>query len=178
MSHREQLNFVSKIKKYYPTFFVNKKILEVGSLNINGTIRIFFDDCDYLGLDILPGKDVDIVSLGHEYKCEDETFDVVISCECFEHNPYWEKTFANMIRMCKKDGLILFTCATTGRKEHGTIANDPNSSPLTVAKNWNYYKNLTENDFKKNFNFNEIFKDYDFITNDVVFDLYFYGFKK
>ena len=43
------------------------------------------------------------------------SFDVVISCECFEHNPYWRETFLNMTRVLRPGGLFVLTCATTGR---------------------------------------------------------------
>jgi hypothetical protein len=49
VSHSWQLDFVGAIKKSYPEFFTNAKVLEVGSLDINGSIRPFFENCDYLG---------------------------------------------------------------------------------------------------------------------------------
>jgi 2-polyprenyl-3-methyl-5-hydroxy-6-metoxy-1,4-benzoquinol methylase len=36
------------------------------------------------------------------------SFDTVASCECFEHNPEWAKTFENMHRMCKPEWLGIF----------------------------------------------------------------------
>ena len=89
----------------------NRKVLEVGSLDINGTVRIFFDNCDYTGLDLGEGKGVDLIEEGQNYDAPDETYDTVLSTECFEHNPYWKETFLNMIRLCKKNGLVFFTCA-------------------------------------------------------------------
>jgi len=83
-----------------------------------------------------------------------------------------------MIRLCKKQGLILFTCATEGRREHGTSRTDIGSSPLTVSKGWEYYKNLTEQDFKlSDVSFDDIFEIYDFFVENYVKDLYFYGIK-
>lgn len=176
MSHQQQLDFIEQLKNQNPEYFSNVKVLEVGSLNINGSIRPFFENCEYLGIDIGEGKDVDFVSKGEEYNAPDNTFDVTVSCECFEHNPYWVETFNNMFRMTKPLGLIVITCATTGRAEHGTTRTTPADSPLTLE--WDYYKNLTQEDFEKNINLDELFEDYAFIHNPTSCDLYFYGMKK
>ena len=177
MAHPQQLNFIAALKNQHPEYFNNKKVLEVGSLNINGSIRPFFSGCEYFGLDIGPGRDVDIVGRGDEYNAPDETFDVTISCECFEHNPQWVETFKNMIRMTKTLGFVIITCATVGRPEHGTVKTTPADSPLTIGIGWDYYKNLGEEDFRKNINLDEFFSDYNFIINEESHDLYFYGIK-
>jgi len=175
MSHVQQIEYVNSIKSNYLNYFKNKKILEVGSLDINGSVRTFFENCDYTGLDVGEGKGVDMVCEGQTFQGESNSYDVVISCECFEHNPYWLETFENMYRMCKPDGLVIMTCATTGRKEHGTSRTSPRKSPLTVAKGWDYYKNLTEEDFRTNINFDETFSKYEFSNNTKSSDLYFFG---
>jgi SAM-dependent methyltransferase len=197
MAHSIQQDFISYVKNKFPNFFENVKVLEVGSLDINGTMRMFFSNCDYLGIDVGEGRGVDLVCQGQEYDAPDETYDVCSSGECFEHNPYWAETFANMVRMCKSNGLVLFTCATTGRKEHGTSRTDLESSPLTIGIGWEYYRNLDEQDFRGAFeeSFDELFSEYefhstedydnptDFIKNmrtyiDPLADLYFWGIKK
>ena len=106
------------------------------------------------------------------------SFDVVLSCECFEHDPHWVDTFKNMIDLCKPNGLVIFSCATTGRKEHGTANSEPQSSPLTVQRGWDYYKNLTREDFEEQFNLNEYFQSFEFCVNTNSCDLYFNGIKK
>jgi hypothetical protein len=102
-----------------------------------------------------------------------DSFDTVISCECFEHNPYWIATFENMHRMANK--LVVMSCATTGRAEHGTKATSPADAPLVE---WDYYKNLTEADFKEKFDLDRMFSEYEFSVNHQTKDLYFYGIKK
>lgn len=176
MAHPEQFQFLNQLKQTNPLFFKNKLVLEIGSLNINGTIRTFFEDCVHIGVDVAEGPCVDVVCLGHNYNMPDNSFDVTISCECFEHDPYWQKTFTNMHRLCRHGGMVTFTCATDGRKEHGTKYNEPQSSPFTVE--WNYYKNLNSKDFLQNFDLDKMFEKYEFRTNIVSHDLYFYGFKK
>jgi SAM-dependent methyltransferase len=176
MAHFDQQNFVSETKKQYPEYFINKKVLEIGSWIVNGTVRDFFENCDYLGIDLSEGPGVDLISFGHEYSAPDNSYDTVISCECFEHDMFYEKTFSNMFRMCKNDGIIIFTCATTGRGEHGTRRTTPQDSLTSrIPSLTDYYKNLVKEDFLKIFNFNEHFKKYEFSVKG--HDLYFYGIK-
>lgn len=177
MAHRQQFDFVQKVKLKYPTYFFQKKVLEVGSLNINGSVRDFFSYCDYLGIDVGSGPCVDLVCEGQNLDHPDNTYDVTLSCECFEHNPYWVETFKNMHRMTKSSGLVFMSCATTGRPEHGTTRTSPSDSPLTIGKGWDYYKNLTENDFRDSFNIDDMFSEYKFEVGTTHADLYFYGIK-
>lgn len=197
MAHSTQQDFIKYVKNKFPNYFQNSKVLEVGSLDINGSMREFFSNCDYTGIDVGEGKGVDLIVQGQEYDAPDETFDVCASGECFEHNPYWAETFANMVRMCKPNGLVFFTCATDGRPEHGTSRTDFGSSPLTVNIGWEYYRNLDEQDFRNSFeeSFDEIFFEYEFhstidydsptefIKNMRTYinpceDLYFWGIKR
>ena len=178
MAHQQQFNYIQKLKLLYPTHFFNVNVLEVGSLNINGSIRMFFSHCQYLGIDVGQGRDVDLVCEGQTLDHPDNTYYTVGSCECFEHNPYWVETFVNMHRMTKPGGLIFMTCATTGRPEHGTTRTSPIDSPLTIGKGWDYYKNLTEKDFRDNLDIDKMFSSYTFEVGSPHCDLYFYGIKR
>ena len=172
----DQYDFVKSFKEKYTQCFVNAKVLEVGSLDINGSIRNIFENCDYTGLDVGEGSGVDVVCEGQLYQGETDSFDATLSCECFEHNPEWVATFENMIRMTKPQGLVIMTCATTGRMEHGTSRSEASSSPLTIVKGWEYYKNLTKEDFEEAMNLNDFFESYEFTTKG--YDLFFWGIKK
>lgn len=174
MAHAQQQNFMLYVKANFPEYFLNKSVLEIGSLDINGSVRTLFKNCNYLGVDLETGPGVDYVGQGQELTFPSNYYDTVISTECFEHNPFWIETFTNMIRMCKHSGLIIMTCATTGRPEHGTTRTSPSDSPFT-SKIWNYYKNLTEQDFTQHFDIANIFKQYKFTVEHSSCDLYFYG---
>ena len=143
MAHGEQRVFFETVRKHFPEYFVDTRVLEVGSLNINGTLRDFFSTDTYIGCDVGEGPCVDIVCGGQELTYPDDEFDVTVSAECFEHNPYWIETFANMLRMTRPGGLIVFSCAGMGRPEHGTARTDVGSSPLTAGLGWDYYRNLS-----------------------------------
>lgn len=177
MSHGAQRAFVQKIAEAVPDLFSSRCVLEIGSLDINGSVRQFFDDCDYIGVDLEPGPGVDVVSEGQKYDAQDASFDVVISCECMEHNPYWKETFANMVRACRPGGLAIMTCATVGRPEHGTARSDPKASPFTIANGWNYYANISEKQWNAAFPLGKWFLRSATWTNWESSDLYFVGLK-
>ena len=173
MSHPEQRVFIQSVKDKHPSLFVGTYVLEVGSLDINGTVRDFFTESYYRGVDLEEGPGVDIVCPGQDLEYPTNHFDVCISAECFEHNPYWLETFVNMIRM--SGNLVVFTCATEGRPEHGTTRTSPADSPFTL--DWDYYRNLTEQDFRV-LDLDRIFHEYEFSVNENSKDLYFWGFKR
>jgi SAM-dependent methyltransferase len=177
MAHKEQSDYIASLQSKFPLAFKGERTLEIGSLNINGTVRNAFTSNEYVGVDVGSGTGVNVVISGHEYD-SDKPFDCCISCECFEHNPFWKETFLNMVRLCASGGLVIFTCATTGRPEHGTERSTPQDSPLTIAKGWSYYLNLTEEDFQAIFNFDALFTDWQFSVNEQACDLYFYGVKR
>jgi SAM-dependent methyltransferase len=175
MAHREQREWCELVKYAHDEFFVGTNVLDIGSLDINGNNRYLFEQCNYTGIDIGEGKNVDVVCSGHLFE-SDDLFDVVISTECFEHDEHWELTLKNVINNLLKDGgMFLFSCAAPGRPEHGTKRTSPKDSPFTN----DYYRNLSESDIRSVLNCDEIFSNYKFKTRtDFPQDLYFYGIKK
>lgn len=171
MSHQEQREFFLYAKDLFPEYFNNVSVIEMGSLNINGTVRDFFNATKYVGVDLSEGPGVDLVCPAQEVGFQDGSFDVAVSAECFEHNPYWAETFDNMHRLASK--FVIFTCASDGREEHGTRRSHPSTSPFTL--DWDYYRNLNEQDFTDIFDLDTLFDRYEFIYNEKSKDLYFWG---
>ena len=180
MAHQQQIDFCKSVKQQFPHFFHNRLVLDIGSLDINGNNQYLFDDCLYLGVDLLPGKNVDLTTKGHELSLPDENVDVIVSTECFEHDQFYALTLKNIIRMLKPGGLFLFSCATTGRPEHGTRRTTPADAPFTQEfGEWSdYYKNLEEGDIRRVLDIDAIFKNYAFSIGIETCDLYFWGIKK
>ena len=178
MSHRQQREFFHALKAHLPTLFEKSSVLEVGSFDVNGSIRQYFDGCDFWGIDLVAGPGVDEVCSGHEYQPRNRSsFDVTISTECFEHNPFYLETLVNMIRLTRKGGAVVFTCASRGRGEHGTTRTSPADSPGTQNRGWNYYRNLTESSFSSKIDMAAHFVTHRFFYNPVSCDLYFIGIK-
>ena len=175
MAHAEQFQFVSGVREFLSDYFQSKIILEVGSLDINGSVRDFFTTCQYVGLDIGEGKSVDIVCPGQDYGERAASFDVIISCESMEHNAHWRETWLNMIRLMRPDGLMIMTCASPGRRQHGTSEFSPDVSPLTAGAGQDYYRNLVARDFEAILAHSAWFARHQFLTDHSHNDLLFWG---
>jgi len=177
VSHKEQQDFLTYVRDKFPNMFENCRVLDIGSLDINGNNKYLFTNYEYIGLDIDEGSNVDVVCRGHEYK-DDKLFDIVVSSECFEHDEFWEMTIKNGINLLKPNGMFLFTCATTGRPEHGTKRTSPSDSPFTSNLDNDYYRNLNEEDIRQSINVDGIFSEYEFQSRlSYPQDLYFWGVK-
>jgi SAM-dependent methyltransferase len=93
------------------------KVLDVGGLNINGSLREAYkiNKMLYTCLDIEEHPSVDIVMKpGEAFPFEDESFDLIISSSCFEHDPCFWMTFREMCRVVKKTGYIYVSAPSNG----------------------------------------------------------------
>lgn len=97
----------------------DKRVLEVGSLNVNGTVRELFGS-DYIGVDMRDGPGVDMVAEAHKLPFEDESFDVVISTEMLEHDAQFWLSLPEMGRVLRPaGGVLILTTRSNGFPEHG-----------------------------------------------------------
>jgi SAM-dependent methyltransferase len=179
--HLEATEFTLFVKKILSDYFVNKIVLDVGSGDINGNNRHLFENCKYEGNDVIEANNVTIVSKTKDLPMEDNTFDTIISTECFEHDPEYKDSFTKIYKMLKPNGLFCFTCAGWGRPEHGTRRTTPHDSLGTIGNKddmIDYYKNLTINDINEVLDLHNNFIIWDSYYNYKSKDLYFIGIKK
>jgi len=105
--------YASKIKKK------NVKVLDVGSYDVNGSYSVLFDKYEYVGLDIVKGKNVDIV-IPSPYdwsSIKSDHYDIVISGQAFEHIEFFWITIEQMARVLKRNGLMCII-VPNGAGEH------------------------------------------------------------
>lgn len=95
-----------------------KSTLEVGSLDVNGSVRGLFSG-DYIGVDFREGPGVDRVMDGHALDFPDATFDTVVSTEMLEHDSEFWLSLAEMGRVLRPGGHLLLTTRGNGFGEHG-----------------------------------------------------------
>ena len=101
----------------------DKKILEVGSYDTNGSLRRLVESyrpAEYIGVDIQKGPGVDFICRAEDIlnKFGKESFDLVISTEMLEHVKDWKKAIHNMKVVCKPEGGILITTRSRGCPYH------------------------------------------------------------
>lgn len=143
--------FLDDIKKKHPEYFDGKRVLEMGSMNFNGSVRDYFTNCDYTGIDWKDGAGVDKVVLAHKFDAE--PFDVVITTEMLEHDKYARRSMKNALRLLKPGGVLIGTAANVGREPHyeftGVDNHYKNISKAMVLQWFRDYRNVISEDINK-----------------------------
>jgi len=179
--HNQAIDFTLFVKSILGDYFMNKRVLDVGSGDLNGNNRFLFENCDYTGNDVAEAPNVTIVSKTKDLLFGPESFDTIISTECFEHDPEYKESILKIVSMLKPNGLFCFTCASTGRNEHGTRRANPEDSYGTkanIADMYDYYKNLVISDINEVVNLSETFSSWNSYYSSENYDLYFVGIKR
>lgn len=114
------------------------RVLELGSRNINGSVRgLFAHAATYVGVDPIDGPDVDIVGDGATIEVLLGSFDVVVCTEVLEHvdDTIAAGIIANAHRHLVSGGRFVMTCAGPGRGAHSAIDEQP-------IRPWEFYRNV------------------------------------
>ena len=114
------------------------KVLELGSLDINGSVRPFIEPfaSEYLGIDAQEGAGVDLVADGSTYS-KPNHYDVIVCCEVFEHTPDWKQIIKLSMDNLVDGGIFITTMAGEGRRPHSAI-------DTGEIREWEHYANIGE----------------------------------
>lgn len=114
---RDILNFA---KKHLSTLNLGRT-LELGALNVNGTIRDAARGAsEYIGVDMRAGRDVDLVMDAADclQTFGAASFDTILCCEMLEHDRRFWATVAGMHAMLRPGGHLLISTPTFGFPYH------------------------------------------------------------
>lgn len=105
------------------------EVLDVGSLdggeNYNYSDIFNQPNWNYTGLDYKAGNNVDIVvaDIYNWFEVKDNTYDVVISGQFFEHLEFFWLTMAQIERVLKPGGYVCIIAPSDGPKHGGNLSN-------------------------------------------------------
>ena len=117
-------------------------VLEFGSQDMNGSVRECWPGATWVGVDIAPGRSVDIVADGCTY-LHPTPVDVVVCCEVLEHLETWPDLVANAAANLVPGGKFVGTCAGPGRQVHSGRSAVPDLEP------GEHYANVSADLFRK-----------------------------
>jgi hypothetical protein len=113
----------SFVAQFLMTVPVPARVLEAGSLNINGSVRPIcaaLGTTVYHGIDLVAGDGVDEVSDAATYSTH-APFDLVLCCEVLEHAANADAIVANLVMQTARGGYVVMTCAGDGRGPHSAV---------------------------------------------------------
>jgi cephalosporin hydroxylase len=114
MHHSAYVNAENFYNKYCSENIENKNILDVGSYDVNGSLKPIFQKGKYVGMDMEAGPNVDVVSDAHDIPFKNDFFDIIISSSCFEHDDMFWVTFLEMCRVLKPGGFMYIQAPSNG----------------------------------------------------------------
>jgi hypothetical protein len=110
----------AKVKEYVDTFLKGNpgKTLEIGSYNVNGSVREFFPN--HLGVDMRDGPGVDMVLNGQEVSAlfPENEFEVVVWLETLEHDDAFWVTRECIDHVLCPGGCLIISVPTIGFPRH------------------------------------------------------------
>lgn len=101
------------------------RVLEFGSLDINGSPREVLDAVNYWGIDPQPGPGVDEIASAVGYLYDVRGVDLVVCCEVLEHAPEVEAIVLAAFENLRPGGVFIVTCAGPGRAPHSAVDGGP-----------------------------------------------------
>jgi len=109
---------IANARLFYATYLEGAgpvTVVEIGSQNVNGSIKEHFPGVAYVGVDFAPGKDVDVV-LEDPYRLPfpDDHADAIVTSSCFEHSEFFWLTFVECARVLKPGGLMYLNAPSNG----------------------------------------------------------------
>lgn len=127
--HKNSYSKMEWFKNTYLNETDKLDILDVGSLDRSGkyNYKTIFNKTNwtYTGLDVQAGNNVDLVvtDIYNWFEVEDNTYDVIISGQFFEHLEFFWLTMSQIERVLKPGGYICIIVPSLGLKHGGDSLN-------------------------------------------------------
>jgi SAM-dependent methyltransferase len=114
-------NMVRCFRRYVGTKQLSQdyslKVLDIGGANVNGSYRDIIEgyNLSYLAADIADGEGIDVHMVDpYKIPLDDNSIDIVISGQAFEHVEFFWLLFEEIVRVVKDDGFIFLIAPSAG----------------------------------------------------------------
>lgn len=118
--HRHSFDSMAEFRSRYlePRRHEPLTVIDLGSADLNGSYRQLFaaPPWRYLGVDLVPGENVDIVLRDpyHWRELGSDSIDVVVSGQTFEHTEFFWETMLEIARVLKPNGMCCIIAPSCG----------------------------------------------------------------
>lgn len=149
--HKSTYKRMDYLVRYYETYLLddreNVEVLDVGSYDVNGSYREIFNTPKYVytGLDVCEGPNVDIVPKDPYCweEIKDQSYDMVISGQAFEHIEFPWLTIKEIARVLRPSGYCIITAPNSmGEHKYPTDCYRYFSDGLSALAKWAELKAL------------------------------------
>ncbi len=107
-------NSMNLMREFIEKYDVRKgTIIDIGSLDICGNYRGLFPEAKYIGVDIIPGGNVDVIMESDEWYAI-KNADVVISGQTLEHVADIPKLLSSIFDVLRPGGLLCIIAPSAG----------------------------------------------------------------
>ena len=135
--HQAALDFVTATVRAYG---VHGPVYEIGSRNVNGSIRSLFPVQDYHGIDLSAGPDVDAVADAESY-VPPMVPHTVVCCEVLEHAANADAIIQQIATVLAPGGRVILTMAGPCRMPHSGV----DGGQLRAGE---FYRNVSPDDLR------------------------------
>jgi SAM-dependent methyltransferase len=103
-----------------------RAVIELGARTVagdwpySGAVRPLFNSAWYVGVDIAPGPNVDVIADAAHWRGKHDA-DTVVCCETLEHTPEAARICENASRLLANNGVFIVTAAGAGRAPHSAV---------------------------------------------------------
>lgn len=137
--HLGNHDWLEALRVQYDKEIDGASILEIASMDWNGSARSHFTKAArYVGVDLLAGPQVDIVSPAAETSFLPCEFDILICLSLFEHDPDWKNSLGHNLQWVREGGLVILCWGAEGNLPHDPQpwAIVPVATFMEASKSW------------------------------------------
>lgn len=115
--HQGTRDWLDDLQRRYG-FAGGESLLELGSLNVNGTARDHLNIKNWIGVDRVAGPGVDVVVDARHTVFRPRQFDVLLSSSQIEHDADWRDSLTHNLQWLNSGGLFLLSWGAEGNLHH------------------------------------------------------------